>query len=63
MYVAAAGQPGPRYTGHSMLVAPDGDVVVELGSEDDGAAASGRLDRAVLEAVRSTNPSLQNRRL
>ena len=31
VWVVGVGQPGPRYTGHSMVVAPDGDVVVEAG--------------------------------
>ena len=63
VYVAAAGQPGPRYTGHSMLVAPDGDVLAELGPDDDGHVAFAGLNRQALDQVRSTNPSLQNRRL
>ena len=29
VYVVAAGQPGPRYTGHSMVVDPLGDVLAE----------------------------------
>ena len=40
-YVAAVGQPGPRYSGHSLLVDPRGDVVVEAGDED-GALVRGR---------------------
>lgn len=60
VYVVAAGQPAPRYTGHSMVVGPMGDVVAETGP-DAG------LVRAVLEASeitgsRRTNPSLANRR-
>ena len=34
-YVAAVGQSAPRYTGHSMLVDPRGDVVVEAGDDDE----------------------------
>ena len=30
VFVAAVGQPGPRYTGHSMVVGPAGEVVAEL---------------------------------
>ena len=62
VYVAAAAQPAPRYCGHSMVVGPDGQVLVEVGDADpDGAFAA--VDRAHLEAVRETNPSLANRRL
>ena len=35
-YVAGAGQPGPRYTGHSLVVDPHGDVVAEAGDEETG---------------------------
>ncbi|QNN54954.1 carbon-nitrogen hydrolase family protein [Nocardioides mesophilus] len=61
VYVAAAGQPGPRYTGHSALVAPTGDVVAELG-EDEGVLTAA-VERTLLEEVRRANPSLANRRL
>ena len=40
VWVIGVGQPAPRYSGHTMVVAPDGDIVVEA----DG-------DEAVLEAV------------
>ena len=36
---------GPRYTGHSMVVAPDGDVVVEAGDEDERARRGHRPAR------------------
>jgi len=62
VYVAAAGQPGPRYTGHSMIVAPHGDVLVELDADSDEVAWSG-VSRDLLDEVRSTNPSLANRRM
>ncbi|MGN6575635.1 MAG: carbon-nitrogen hydrolase family protein [Nocardioides sp.] len=62
VYVAAAAQPAPRYCGHSMVVGPDGRVLVEVeGADPDGVFAA--LDHAHLEAVRETNPSLANRRL
>jgi deaminated glutathione amidase len=62
VYVAAAAQPPPRYCGHSMIVGPDGDVQAEAGESDpDGIFAE--VSRARLAAVRSTNPSLANRRL
>jgi deaminated glutathione amidase len=60
VYVAAAGQPGPRYTGHSMVVTPRGETV-EI--EEDGLAVQARVDRAELEKVRAENPSLANRRV
>ncbi|MGZ5417112.1 MAG: carbon-nitrogen hydrolase family protein [Nocardioides sp.] len=63
VYVAAAGQPGPRYCGHSMIVGPDGDVLVEAEQDDDGTGVFSGVSRPHLEAVRSTNPSLANRRL
>ncbi len=59
-YVVAVGQPGPRYTGHSMVVDPLGDVLVEAGVEATTLRAT--LDREVVEQARRTNPSLANRR-
>jgi len=61
VFVAAAGQPGPRYSGHSMVVDPLGDVLAE--TEDGPALVAATLDRAVLSEARRTNPSLANRRL
>jgi predicted amidohydrolase len=60
VYVVAAGQPGPRYSGHSMVVSPRGEVL-EL--EDDELLAQSRVDRELLDEVRAENPSLANRRL
>lgn len=60
-YVVAVGQPGPRYSGHSMVVDPFGDVVVEAGEDDETLTAV--LEPDVLEKARETNPSLRNRRL
>ena len=60
-YVVAVGQPGPRYCGHSMVVDPLGDVLVEGG--DGPELLTARLERARLEEARSVNPSLANRRL
>ena len=56
----AVGQPGPRYTGHSMVVDPLGDVLVEAGDGPDVLTA--RLDPEVVAQSRHTNPSLANRR-
>ena len=60
VYVAAAGQPGPRYTGHSMVVSPLGDDLAE--AEDGDVAVLASIDRAVLDQARTQNPSLANRR-
>jgi predicted amidohydrolase len=61
VFVAAAGQPGPRYTGRSLVVDPLGDVLVEAG--DGPEVLTAELDRRTLAAARRTNPSLANRRL
>lgn len=60
-YVVAAGQPGPRYTGHSLVVDPHGEVVAEAGTEPDTVRATLRGES--LAEARRTNPSLLNRRL
>ena len=61
VYVAAAGQPGPRYTGHSMVVSPRGEVLTAAGEEE--ALVTAVVDGDELEAARAENPSLLNRRL
>lgn len=61
VFVAAAGQPGPRYSGHSLVVDPLGDVLAEAGDGSDALTAT--LERSVLDEARRTNPSLANRRL
>ena len=60
VFVVAAAQPGPRYTGHSMVVDPLGDVLAEAGEE--AAVLRATLDRELLDDARRTNPSLANRR-
>ena len=60
-YVVAAAQPAPRYTGHSMVVDPLGDVLAEAGDGEESVTAT--LRREDLDAARRTNPSLANRRL
>ena len=60
-FVVAAGQPGPRYAGHSMVVAPTGDIVAEAGVDEDRIDAT--LDLAEIAAARESNPSLSNRRM
>ncbi|MET0998643.1 MAG: carbon-nitrogen hydrolase family protein [Marmoricola sp.] len=61
VWVVGVGQPAPRYTGHSIVVAPDGDVVVE--ADGDEAVLEAVLDRSAVADVRRTNPSLANRRM
>ena len=60
-YVVAVGQPGPRYTGHSLAVDPLGEVLVEAGVGPEVLTAV--LDDTVLARARGTNPSLANRRM
>ena len=60
VYVAAAAQPGPRYTGHSMVVSPRGEVA-EV--ENGDFVLQSRVDQEELAEVRAENPSLANRRL
>jgi predicted amidohydrolase len=62
VWVVGVGQPGPRYSGHSLVVAPDGDVVVEAG-DDDQVSLDAVLDREAVTSVRRTNSSLANRRM
>ncbi len=59
-WVAAVGQPEPRYSGHSRVVDPRGDVVAELG----GGAGTLRavVDTSLVAVARAENPSLTNRR-
>ena len=64
VYVVAVGQPARRYSGHSTVVAPTGDVLVEAGA---GSADEVEVLHAVLEATevasaRTVNSSLENRR-
>ncbi len=65
VFVAAAGQPAPRYTGHSMVVDPLGEVVAEAGPGDaaEPVVVTAEVDRTTLDTARRTNPSLANRRL
>jgi predicted amidohydrolase len=61
VYVAAAGQPGPRYSGHSLVVDPLGDVLAE--AADGPALLRAELSAETVAEARRTNPSLANRRL
>jgi predicted amidohydrolase len=61
VYVAAAAQPEPRYSGHSMIVGPLGE---DLGEAEDGdQVVVAPVERQAIDEARSTNPSLVNRRL
>ncbi|MFJ4652288.1 carbon-nitrogen hydrolase family protein [Nocardia sp. NPDC088792] len=60
MYVAAADHAEPRGCGASMIVAPTGAVLAELG--DAPGIATAHLDLEHLDEVRATNPSLALRR-
>jgi deaminated glutathione amidase len=61
VYVVALGQPGPRYSGHSMVVDPLGEVILEAGTGPEVLLA--RLDLDCLRESRETNPCLAHRRL
>ncbi|HEY0888529.1 MAG TPA: carbon-nitrogen hydrolase family protein [Nocardioides sp.] len=60
-YVVAVGQPAPRYCGHSLVVDPLGEVLVEGG--DGPGVLTARLEGARVAEARSVNPSLRNRRM
>src|SRR3954465_12653219 len=60
-YVAAVGQPGPRYSGHSLVVGPSGEVVSEVADGEHLVVAT--VNHRALREARETNPSLANRRL
>jgi predicted amidohydrolase len=59
-YLAGAGQTGPVCCGHSMIVDPAGAVLAGAGLAPGLAIAE--VDRARIDEVRATNPSLANRR-
>jgi predicted amidohydrolase len=61
VYLAAVGQPGPRYTGHSLVVGPAGELVAEVGDGEHVLTAS--ISTEEVDAARAVNPSLLNRRL
>jgi deaminated glutathione amidase len=60
-WVVAAAQPGPRYCGHSMVVSPTGEVVIEAGEDEE--ILNVTLDLEAVRATRALNPSLANRRM
>ena len=61
VFVVAAAQPAPRYSGHSMVVDPLGDVLAEADEGPETLRAV--VDRDVVAEARRTNPSLLNRRM
>jgi predicted amidohydrolase len=60
-FVVGAGQPEPRYVGHSAVFGPLGETLAAAGGAEETLEVT--LDRADLLAARRTNPSLANRRL
>ena len=58
--VVAVGMAGAGVTGRSLVVGPDGVVVLEL--DDEPGLATADLDPARIAALRAANPSLANRR-
>lgn len=60
-FVVGVGQPGPLSSGHSMVVDPWGEVLVEAG--EGAEVLTAELDLAAVGEARHTNPSLLNRRL
>lgn len=66
-YIIAAAQvgghdDGRRTYGHSLVVDPWGDVVLDMGGEDTGVAFA-ELSRARITEIRAQLPSLANRRV
>ena len=61
VFVAAVGQPGPRYCGHTLVVGPAGEDLGRLGDGEDLLTAT--VDTDDLDRARRENPSLLNRRL
>jgi predicted amidohydrolase len=59
-YVAAVGQPGPRYTGYSLVVDPAGRETVAVG--DGSEVLTATVSTEEVERARAENPSLSNRR-
>ncbi|MFL6024413.1 MAG: carbon-nitrogen hydrolase family protein [Marmoricola sp.] len=60
-WLVAAAQPGPRYCGHSAIIAPTGDVVAEAGEGEE--LLTGQIDLATVRAARERNPALALRRM
>ncbi len=60
VYVVSADHPAPIGVGRSQIVGPHGVVLAGLASEEGIAVAP--VERAVIDRVRETNPSLRMRR-
>jgi predicted amidohydrolase len=60
-WVVAAAQPGPRYCGHSAVIAPTGDVLAEAGEGEQLLTAE--IDLDTVRAARDRNPALSLRRM
>lgn len=60
VYVIAADHPTPIGVGHSQIVDPQGVVLAGVGTAEGIAVAT--VERAAIETVRTTNPSLRVRR-
>lgn len=61
VFIAAAGQGGDRYTGHSLVADPWGTIVVEASSGPT--ILHSTLDVVEVTQARKINPSLVNRRI
>lgn len=61
VWVAAAGQGGDRYSGHSLVADPWGTIVEEAAGGNELVSADLELD--VVRRSREVNPSLTNRRI
>lgn len=59
-YLAAGAQPGPEYSGHSVLLDPSGEELSGV-AQDEGVATAG-LDAARVAELRERLPVLGNRR-
>ncbi|MFL6157285.1 MAG: nitrilase-related carbon-nitrogen hydrolase, partial [Marmoricola sp.] len=60
-WLVAAAQPGPRYCGHSAVIAPTGDVVAEAGEGEE--LLTTEIDLDAVRAARERNPALSLRRM
>ncbi|GAA3537138.1 hydrolase [Aeromicrobium flavum] len=61
VWVAAAGQGGSRYSGHSLVADPWGTIVVEAAGGNEQVTAQMTVD--AVRRSREVNPSLANRRM
>jgi predicted amidohydrolase len=62
VYVVAAAQPAPRYTGHSAIIDPRGEILAEAG-DGAGEIVMADVSSGAVRSARSENPSLLNRRI